>query len=98
MSALSVYLVFLLKDVRERIDIRRKRAINAHSQAKNIMTPKFVVAGFVSIYKLTRLLHKLTFFKAGKRRVLAVRSLAVCMEQELNTRKAEAVHFTRIRK
>lgn len=86
------------KDVDIRISDRRRRAIEAHNAATNIVTPNFEVGDFVVICKAQRPANKLSFRWCGPRRIHAVKSPAVCSVEDLVTHKLETVHVTRIKK
>lgn len=61
----------------ERIDARRQRAIDAHKNATNIVTPDYIVRDFVVICKLVKYRQKNFFIWAGPRLVIAVKGPAV---------------------
>lgn len=86
------------KDVGELVEARLQRAIDAHNAATNIVTPKFQVGDFVVVAKAKKPPHKLSFTWTGPRRVVAVKSPAVCIVQDLLTNKEETVHVARMRK
>lgn len=88
----------LHKDVNTRIDARRRRAIDAHNAATNIIQPHFEVGDFVIVCKAARPPHKLAFRWSGPRRVVAVKSPAVCVVEDLLTQKRETIHATRMKK
>lgn len=86
------------RDVSERINARRKRAIDAHNAATNIIVPSFVVGDYVIVCKPTKREHKLAFRWCGPRRVVAVTSPAVCVVEDLVTGRNEKVHTSRLKK
>lgn len=75
------------KEVREWIGARRKRAVAAHNQAKNIVTPNLGLGNFVSIRKHSKYLYKVVFSLTGPRTVIEVKSSAVCVMQNHLTKK-----------
>lgn len=97
-AVLSMSLVDLQEEVRKQIDARPKRAIDAHIQATNILTPSLAVGEFLLICKPTKPTHKLEFYSTGPRRVTTVKSTAFYVVQNLITRKEQIVHVTRIGK
>lgn len=97
-SDIQEALTGLHKDVKKRIDSRRLRAIESHNAATNIVTPNFEIGDFVVICKATRPAHKLSFRWCGPRKVVAVKSPAVCVVADLLTQKRETVHAARMKK
>lgn len=85
-------------DVYKHISDRHCRAIDKHNVATDIVTPNFEVGDFVVIWKARRPAKKLSFSWYGQCHIHSIKSLAVCIEEDLNTRKHENVHHTQIKK
>lgn len=86
------------KDVKQRINDHRRRSIKAHNGATNIVTPNFEVGDFVVVCKATKPAHKLSFRWCRPRRVISVKSPAVCVVAYLTTEKQETVHVAWMKK
>lgn len=58
----------------------------------------FIVGDFIVVCRPTKPVHKLWFRWAGPRRIVSVKSPAVCVMEDLLSRKKETVHATRLKK
>lgn len=91
-------LALMHKEVHELVEARRQRSIEAHNAATNVVVPRFQVGDFVVVAKPKKPPHKLSFTWCGPRRVVTVKSPAVCVVQDLVTNKSETVHVARMKK
>lgn len=77
---------------------RRERAIAAHNNATNIVSPNFEVGDLVLVRRATDRAHKLRFKWYGPARIIATHSPLVYSVQTLSKDKTERVHCARLAK
>lgn len=86
------------KQVKQNVDERRRRAIDAHNKATNICKERFHVGEFVLVRQAEKTRHKLTFRWAGPRRVVGTTSDVVYLVERLDQSRRERVHSSRMTK
>lgn len=84
------------KEVHERIPNRCRKSIEANKAATNIVISNFYVGDLVPVSKAKWQAHKLSFIWCGPRRVVTVKSPAVCVVQDLITQKSKNIHVARL--
>lgn len=86
------------KQVKENVDERRKRAIDAHNQATNIQKERFYIGDFVLVRQAEKTRHKLMFRWAGPRRIVDTAGDVVYIVERLDKSRRERVHSARLTK
>ena len=84
------------RDVDERVDASRKRAIRMHNEKTNVQKVNFHVGDFVLVRRAKTGGHKLAFKWAGVRRVVEAKSALVFVVEDLESGSREIVHARRL--
>lgn len=97
-AALQTTLENIHKEVEAAVYARRKRVIEAHNKATNIVTPSFSVGDFVLVRRAVDRGHKLKFRWFGPCRIYNVHGHLVYGATPLRDGKVEIVHSARLLK
>lgn len=95
-ESLQTSLDAMHKDVKTKVDNRRRRAIEAHNKATNIINPRFETGDFVLVRQAEKARHKLMFRWSGPRRVVNPVSNMVYLVERLDGTRRERVHCARL--